>query len=382
MTTLVRRSLKIGMWTVIVLLLLVVSIGVAHPQLLKLFEKPSGQFAPGQAPPAPDYAHQDAWLAFPGRGGLERSTPPGTTAIDEARAPVDVFFIHPTTLSGNGVWNAAYDAPDTTAPLNPVVLLGQASVFNECCRIYAPHYRQASVYALKNTGAVDVAYADVARAFRYYIEHENHGRPFIIASHSQGTVHAGRLLQQEVLGKSIQQQLVAAYLMGSAIPARYPQVGLPVCDDARQTGCLIAWNTAQAGASWARKIMGSGGYWWKGEWRSNDHVELLCVNPLNWRMTGSAPATANAGALPFPTPPFASGPVRFAPLVPNVTGAACVKGMLEVDVPWSSPFRDKLSKLVGSYHLNDYGLFYAAIRQNAVDRVDAWMAAHPRKPAP
>ena len=31
-------------------------------------------------------------------------------------------------------------------------------------------------------------------AFQYYLEHYNNGRPFIIASHSQGTYHAKRLI--------------------------------------------------------------------------------------------------------------------------------------------------------------------------------------------
>jgi hypothetical protein len=29
----------------------------------------------------------------------------------------------------------------------------------------------------------------------------------------------------------------------------------------------------------------------------------------------------------------------------------------------------------GSYHLNDYGFFYAALRRNAVDRESVWTTA-------
>ncbi len=69
-----------------------------------------------------------------------------------------------------------------------------------------------------------------------------------------------------------------------------------------------------------------------------------------------------------------------APLIPNLTGTACRDGMLEVDlVGPSEGFSDMLSRLVGSYHINDYGLFYASLRQNAIDRVSAWTA---RRPAP
>jgi len=37
---------------------------------------------------------------------------------------------------------------------------------------------------------------------------------------------------------------------------------------------------------------------------------------------------------------------------------------------------DALSLIYGSYHLGDYGIFYAAIRRNAADRVDAWRSEH------
>lgn len=50
--------------------------------------------------------------------------------------------------------------------LNPPVLLDQVSVFDGCCRLYAPRYRQATLAALKVPAAMDVAYGDVATAFR------------------------------------------------------------------------------------------------------------------------------------------------------------------------------------------------------------------------
>eukprot|EP01047_Picozoa_sp_COSAG01_P083779 COSAG01_NODE_17679_length_1132_cov_1.120039_1_plen_74_part_10 len=71
---------------------------------------------------------------------------------------------------------------------------GQASAFTSVCRIYAPKYRQAAIaaYGLPAEQAEVVfgtAYSDVAAAFRHYIEQHNRGRPFILASHSQGGHH-------------------------------------------------------------------------------------------------------------------------------------------------------------------------------------------------
>src|ERR1700761_1702621 len=209
------RPVRTILWSAIGLLILgvVVIAGMFYAVGgFGFFERPQGPFDADNAPPAPDYAQPQAWLAFPGRKGRERSVPAGLAAIDEARAPADVFFIHPTTYLRSDGWGVPFNAPDRDAVFNGPVLFGQASVFNGCCRIYAPHYRQVSLVGLKNMAAVALAYSDVARAFRYYIAHENHGRPFILASHSQGSAHAIRLLQQEILGTPLQKQLIAAYV--------------------------------------------------------------------------------------------------------------------------------------------------------------------------
>lgn len=66
---------------------------------------PSKPFAETAAPPAPDYARPEAWLALPGQDGPQRSVPRGLTAAVEAEAPADVFFIHPTTTMAGDVWN-------------------------------------------------------------------------------------------------------------------------------------------------------------------------------------------------------------------------------------------------------------------------------------
>ena len=328
-------------------------------------------FSETPAPPAPDYAQPGAWLAFPGRNGLERSAPAGLAAIDERLAPADVFFIHPTTYLKNDVWNAAYDVD---GPYNKPVLLGQLSAFNGCCRLYAPHYRQASLGSLdKSPPAVDLAYADVARAFRFYIDHENQGRPFIIASHSQGSGLAVRLLQSEILGTPLRQRLVAAYVVGAFAPANFGQAGLPVCASARQTGCIVSWNTSQAGRHGAFILIHDKRYWWRGAFRQSGQLPAICINPLTWTETGAAPASANAGSLPFPTAPFPRAATTLAALVPRLTGAVCKDQLLGVDVPAAPPgFRDTLSFVYGSYHRSDYGLFYAAIRANAIDRVAAF----------
>lgn len=338
---------------------------------------PPRPFDASATPPAPNYARPNAWLAYPGRNGLERSTPPGLTAVNEANAPADVFFVHPTTLSDKTVWNAPFDAADDMVELEPSVLTGQLSVFNGCCRLFAPHYRQASLPGLEDRQASGLAYSDVARAFRHFIARESNGRPFIIASHSQGSGHAVELLQREIIGTPLQGRMVAAYLIGGYVPRAFADIGVPVCDNPRQTGCVLSYNASKGGRL-ARMVIEGKEYWWQGKWRQQGDPEAICVDPLTWRADGSGTSAANKGSLPLPKAPFPQEAGPLASLTPRLTGAICRNQMLEVQLAPSAPkgFSDMLSMLAGSYHLNDYGLFYVNLRENAIDRVAAWQAAY------
>jgi len=57
---------------------------------------------------------------------------------------------------------------------------------------------------------LELAYQDVKTAFEYYLKNWNQDRPIIIASHSQGSVHAQRLLKEFFEDKPLAKQLVAA----------------------------------------------------------------------------------------------------------------------------------------------------------------------------
>lgn len=158
-------------------------------------------------PPAPDYAQAANWAALPQRADAADRLPlksPYRDGQDSARA--DVFFVHPTVYLGQPPANDAWNAELRDSVLNRTVdnstILNQASVFNGSCRVYAPRYRQAhyAVFTTADTAsarhALDLAYADVKAAFQHYLDHFSGGRPVVVAGHSQGTVHAVRLLQE------------------------------------------------------------------------------------------------------------------------------------------------------------------------------------------
>ena len=137
---------------------------------------------------------------MPGRKSNADVIPPGIKGDLAVNPQADVFFIHPTTYLDNATWNARFDEDGFTGrQLEDAVVRYQVSTFNGCCRIFAPRYRQATLSVFVNPSddsnkALDLAYSDVVRAFDRFIEKENNGRPFILASHSQGSLHATRLL--------------------------------------------------------------------------------------------------------------------------------------------------------------------------------------------
>ena len=354
-----EQRFTIGSFALIIILLLSGCAGL----------KPNKPFAYMQPPQPPNYAQTKAWFALPGHEGIERSTPLGFNAVNEETASADVFFIHPTMYLKNNVWNTAYDEEGT---FDKLVLLGQASVFNGCCRIYAPHYRQATLVGLTEPAAVALAYSDVERAFDYFISHRNKGRPFIIASHSQGTGHAVRLLQERILGTPLQKQLVVAYAIGAYVPSNFDTIGLPTCKTQTQTGCIISWNTSQSGRKGAHRLTNDIVYWWQGSERRSGTLPAICVNPLTWTENETADAAANLGSLPL-SKPFPTKTTTLPPLQPYLTGAFCQDNLLNVDISLTSEFRDALSLLTGSYHGSDYGLFYGNIRSNALLRVEHWL---------
>jgi len=372
-------------WGLGALAVLLVLGGVAYRYRAPIFEtlvlKPWHDFDASAAPSAPDYATEQAWLVLPTRPGNTVLVPEDVAAPDvQATAPVDVFFIAPTTYLSNGNWNGRYDEPGgAETRLVDGVERFQATVFNGCCRIYAPRYRQATLYAFMGKGesehaSLDLAYQDVRRAFDEFIATRSQGRPFILAGHSQGSLHGMRLLQERIAGTPLAQRMVAAYLVGFAIPRDLQLAGgMAACRTATDTGCYLTWNSQAATAdrtNWQQTAT----IWIDRRYQMIAGRPLDCMNPLSWQIDGTASKDANLGGLGFVGDSEPLGRTR-----PGLTGAACTDGVLVVAPPDDNPgltygvFR-------GSYHIYDYNLFYMNIRQNLADRVAAFLAATPPSP--
>ncbi|MFH1808332.1 MAG: DUF3089 domain-containing protein [Pseudomonadota bacterium] len=331
-----------------------------------------GVFDPDKTPAAPDYGKEAAWAALPTMVDDADTALPELPAVDPAAAAADVFFVHPTTSLGSS-WNAPPNDPVVVQATARGATLIQASVFNACCAVYAPRYRQAHGTTFVEPSpdgarAQDIAYSDVAAAFEFFLEHHSRGRPFILASHSQGTVLSARLLRERIWGQEAGSRLVAAYLIGGPITRLVLGPEIPLCASAEQTGCVIAYNARGPRyvgndldfANPGGKAVGRPTHGW------------LCTNPLSWSTDDvRAPASAHAGAL------FLDADTPR--VLPSFADARCQDGRLLVEKIGDIPRRDVMSwlllRIIGpqNYHPIEYQLFYVNLRRNAQVRVRAWL---------
>jgi len=228
----------------VIAITLIVAIATIDQWLFDLLDP--GEFVAARTPAEPDYAAASSWAALPAVEDDADVFLVDYPAVDTAAAPADVFFVHPTTWLGTE-WNGPIDDPVVIEATARGATLIQASAFNACCAIYAPRYRQANGRAFTKPNAdgvraIDVAFRDVSSAFESFLERRGRARPFILASHSQGTVLAARLLRERIANQPIGRTLVAAYLIGGPISRETIGKDVPVCETATQTGCVFGWN--------------------------------------------------------------------------------------------------------------------------------------------
>ncbi len=303
----------------------------------------------------PDYSNLNYWAAHPNKKNPSDSIPDGV--MDNNNVPkksVDVFFVYPTSYLDKTMpagWNAPLNDHKINVYTDYSSILYQASVFNEVGKIYAPRYRQANINAyypvnredtVKAIAAFELAYADVKNAFEYFLKNNNSGRPIIIASHSQGSTHAIRLLKEYFDGKPLAKQLVAAYIVGMALdPAIYQN--LKPCEKPNETGCICAWRTFEKG--------------YIPPFVEKEKYNSIVTNPLSWSNENPVVGRKNnEGSLLY----------NFKKLIPNVAGAINHNGVLWTPKP---KFFGNVFIRTQNYHIADFNLYYSSIRKNAATRV-------------
>jgi len=241
-------------------------------------------------PKAPDYRLERNWVTTP-----KKPIPLPKDYIDNSKSyfsKLDVFFIYPTMYydgyNGN-LWNADTEDQKLNEKIRKLPINLQASIFSEIANVYSPLYRQlfydalgfhisneyltelikdksqvenylfarSKIYEDENLKlfnfeneklrffakeANDIAYNDIRRAFIEYFNEKNNNKNFIIASHSQGSYHAVRLLNELIFKREdMKEKLLLAYLPGMPIEDVFEEIN--ECKNPDEVNCFLSWNT-------------------------------------------------------------------------------------------------------------------------------------------
>lgn len=299
-------------------------------------------------PAAPDYSNENAWAVLPTKYSEDLQK---LASHDVESLKADVFYVYPTLLmdAKDLRWNAPIDDVTLKNRIIHRAVKNQASPFATSGRIYVPIYRQAHIksYSLYNKGgreAFEIAYADVKKAFEFYLKNYNNNRPIILASHSQGTSHTIQLLKDFFDDKPLQKKLVAAYIPGMGIKPNEFKTIQPMTNP-KQTGGFVSWNTRKMNSYPKKKDV------YKGS---------VTTNPITWDVSKATKLHQHKGFL------YSNGKMYSQALKIEITD-----GMV-----WSSnpkfPLRLFMS-FIKNYHAGDINLFWQDIKENVALRTKTWL---------
>ena len=206
----------------------------------------------------------------------------------DERHAADVFYVYPTvstiSFADNGSWYADINFPEVREEANGNQRFNKM-LYGEY-NFYAPYYRQMIFEAyqqpLDSLEKIAVfAAADINDAFQYYMDHFNHGRPFFLMGHSQGSQMIIELLKHGMTSEQ-RSQMVAAYCIGYHVTAEelaeYPEALKPATDSLMQG--LVIFNSVTD--TTAISMVSEG--------------DVVGVNPTTWNWSSDTiPAVGHLG---------------------------------------------------------------------------------------
>jgi len=324
-------------------------------------QKPSTGASATTSPPAPDYAQASNWLSQP--------------SSSDASKPVDVFYLYPTAYMPSSA-----SAPVVCSADNPQMRSGAkaafsrtATAFAPLANIYAPYYRQATIwivampYEKQEPIVGGEPTTDALSAFDYYIKHLNHGRPFILAGHSQGS-HIMINLMADYMKKhpEVYKRMIVAYVPGYSITPQYLQQNseLKFAENADDTQVIVSYNTVAPTTTMPDTVILPG---------------AMAINPITWtRSETTATASQNLGGISLDKNGYAVLDAQGQPK--KVLGVADARidtatGRLicsTVDKATLDP-GNKVTA-AGIFHNYDYPFYYFDLRANAANRIARYLA--------
>ena len=305
-----------------------------------------------------DYSKKRNWLSHP----------------DDAKKPVDLIYLYPSSCMdplADVICSVDNKSMRSGAKRN---YSQQAAAFEDIANIYAPFWRQVSVFKLHKLSFEEVDEAewaeprtDVYAALDHYFENLNQGRPYFLAGHSQGSRLCYMVLSEYMKEHPERyEKMIAAYCLGDSLTQKYleenPHVKAAKATD--DTGVVVSWNTEGPENKGHESLVIAPG--------------AVAINPLNWR-TDDTPASADENLGSFVPRLLRSGLIKLPVKADAVLDLE--RGSVVVTEPRLSKFA--ISNIPGfkqtasvfgpaSYHGCDYSFFFLNIRENARRRCEAW----------
>ena len=276
--------------------------------------------------------------------------------------PADVFLVAPAVYRGeNGELNLSLDNESVKKKFVGAINM-EKGIYAPSCALFAPYYRQASLTAYVSDDkqkALDQAYQDVSRAFKYFLQHRSGGRPLVLAGFSQGAELCVRLLKEYNKTGAVKHHLVAAYVLGYGVTEAdlKEMPGLKMAKGERDTGVIVSFNS-EAPEIGSSMLVPRG-------------TRSLSINPLNWKTNETvADKRENLGAC------FTNYEGKVVQEVPHLCGAYLdpARGTLKVtDITPEQypPVLPLFSK--GVYHIYDYQFFYKNLQKNVHTRINSFL---------
>ena len=315
-----------------------------------------------EAAKAPDYSKASSWCQIP--------------AITK---DVDTFYILATEYMGFNAGDPDYATMDNAEMVEgaPVQYAMNASAFADSTNVFMPFYRQSGLrYAgeiYKRDGNIDAAisgmpYNDITAALDYYFKNYNNGRPFILASHSQGSAIAQLVLKKYFKEHpEYYERMVAAYVIGYAVTKDYLAANphLKFATGESDASVIVSWNT-------------------EGKRNVEENVttcvlfpNAISINPINWKLDGTyASASENLGSLVLneEQTAFEIGDVGADAQVIPSRGVVLTNAQIE---PMPAELAAVASEFFGpdGRHESDYTFYYNNIKANVAKRIATYFAS-------
>lgn len=305
----------------------------------------------GLLPQEPDYSKENMWYRTEGM------------STDKE---VDVFYVTPTCVwswqdsTGNTIYYMDTENPGQRAATDVSTRLGY-ELFRKSCNFFSPYYRQITMECWFGSEEeierkYAVAHNDILKAFRYYMDNLNGGRPFFLAGHSQGAKAIIRLIE-ESLTEEQYSRLIAGYAFGFGISReeleKYPH--LKPAEGSGDCGVTVCYNSVSAPEAISPAFKDN----------------AVCINPVNWMTDGTyAPASLNEGSVFFHSDGHSD-------TLFNTVGARLLPEMNVVQVDGLDDedyYIPSIGKIFpkGNYHVQEINLYFLNLQENIAERSEAY----------